>query len=319
MHNIGEVFMTSQGTSMDTPVLSTRHLSKRYGSFVAVDDVELTVFPGEVFGFLGPNGAGKTTTIAMILGLLHPTSGDITIFEQPVTPSRPQALRRVGSLVGDAGMVPILSGRQNLCLLAHLHRGIDRQRIDDVLDQVGLTHAADRPFRSYSTGMKQRLGLGAALLHHPALLILDEPTNGLDPAGMREMRDLLRALAGDGMTVFLSSHLLHEVQQVCDRVAVLNRGKMVAQGRVDELLGDEQLVRVRVASPMEGAEVLRSLDGATHVRPDGAFVEIIGVPSEAVVLHLVEHGLVPSEVARGRADLEQLFFELTGPVLEEVA
>jgi ABC-2 type transport system ATP-binding protein len=209
-------------------------------------------------------------------------------------------------------MVPSLSGRNNLRLLARLYPDVDDRRVEEVLDFVGLSHAAGRRVRGYSLGMGQRLGLGAALLHRPELLILDEPTNGLDPAGMREIRELVRRLADEGVTVFLSSHLLHEVEQVCDRVTVLAKGRVVAQGTVAQLLGGGGVVRIRVDGTERAAEALASLSGVTAVRPNGHYVEIEGAASEDVIVHLVERGVVPSEVTTGRADLESVFLNLTG-------
>ena len=221
---------------MTAPVLRTFDLSKRFGDVVAVDHVNLHVEEGELFGFLGPNGAGKTTTIAMMLGLLSPTTGRVEILGEEVSPTRTAALRHVGALVNTPGFYPYLSGRENLRLLARLYPDVDDRRVEEVLELVGLRAAAARKVKGYSTGMKQRLGLAAALLHRPRLLILDEPTNGLDPIGMRDMRELLRALADAGTTIFLSSHLLHEVEQICDRVAILNEGRIVAEGEVKALL-----------------------------------------------------------------------------------
>jgi ABC-2 type transport system ATP-binding protein len=247
----------------------------------------------------------------MVLGLLHPTAGRVEVLGEPVTPSHTNTLRRVGSLVGAPGMVPYMSGRDNLRLLARTHPQVDDRRVDEVLEQVGLVSAAHRKFQGYSTGMKQRLGLGAALLHRPSLLILDEPTNGLDPAGMREVRELLRALADDGVTVFLSSHLLHEVEQVCDQVAVINHGRIVAQGLVDELWGEQQVVRAWVPDTSQAADIIKSLEGVSRVRSNGTYIEIGGVSSEAVIRHLVNQGLVPSQVTIGKNDLEEAFFKLT--------
>jgi ABC-2 type transport system ATP-binding protein len=276
-----------------------------------VDGVSLNVQRGEVFGFLGPNGAGKTTTIGMVLGLLHPTAGDIRLFEQPLKPSHNTSLHRVGALVGAPSLVPYLSARDNLSLLVRLHPGTPDKRIGEILEQVGLSEAANRKAGKYSSGMKQRLGMAMALLHNPELLILDEPTNGMDPAGMREIRILLRSLVEQGVTVFLSSHLLHEVEQVCDRVAVLNKGKIVAQGAVNELLGQKSVVRVRVSSPTEAATALGSLPGAVEIQPNGAYVAVSGVSSQEVVAHLVAHSIIPSEITTGQNDLESLFLELT--------
>jgi ABC-type multidrug transport system ATPase subunit len=292
-------------------VLQTRGLTKHFGSVRAVDGVDLMVRRGEVFGFLGPNGSGKTTTIGMLLGLIHPTAGTAELFGEAISPERTIPLRRVGSLVGAPGLVPYLSGRENLQLLARMSPLARNGRVGAVLTQTGLSEAARRKVKGYSTGMKQRLGLAAALLHQPELLILDEPTNGLDPAGMREMRDLIGALSAGGVTVFLSSHLLHEVEQICDRVAVLNKGKVVAQGMVGELLSKEPVLRVRVASPQEAVEALRSLPGISHLSANGAYVEVRGPQPEAVVAHLVDHGLAPREVREERPDLESLYLQLT--------
>ncbi len=216
--------------------LQTFDLTKRFGDLVAVDHVNLKVQEGELFGFLGPNGAGKTTTISMILGLLYPTAGRVHVLGEEVSPTRTHVLRQVGAMVNTPGFLPYLSGRENLRLLARLYPDVDERRVDEVLELVGLRDAAKRKVKGYSTGMKQRLGLAAALLHRPRLLVLDEPTSGLDPIGMKEMRELLRALADGGTTIFLSSHLLHEVEQICDRVALIHQGRIVAEGEVRALL-----------------------------------------------------------------------------------
>ncbi len=292
-------------------VLQTRGLTKHFGPVRAVDGVDLMVHRGEVFGFLGPNGSGKTTTIGLLLGLIHPTAGEAELFGEAVSPERTHALRRVGALVGAPGFVPYLSGRDHLQVLARLNPGVKNGRVDAVLAQTGLSDAAGRKVKGYSTGMKQRLGLAAALLHQPELLILDEPTNGLDPAGMREVRDLIGALSAQGVTVFLSSHLLHEVEQICDRVAVLNQGKVVAQGPVAELVAKEPLLRVRVASPQAAVGVLRSLPEVSHLSANGSYIEVRGAQPEAVIAHLVACGLAPREVREERPDLESLFLQLT--------
>ena len=296
---------------MNNIILQTNDLSKHFGAVTAVQSVNLRVQQGEVFGFLGPNGAGKTTTIGMVLGLIHPSAGQITLFDQPVTPSQNGALQRVGSLVGAPSLVPYLTARENLQLVAKLHDGVENGRIDELLDLVGLSHAAERKVKGFSTGMKQRLGLAAALLSRPALIILDEPTNGLDPAGMREVRTLIRQLADDGITVFLSSHLLHEVEQVCDRIAVIRQGKIVAQGAVDDLLNQSgQSVRLKVKNPAQAGELLAQLPQAQIVT-NGAYVQVSGVESETAVAHLTQNGIIPSEVAVQKSDLESLFLELT--------
>ncbi len=292
--------------------LKATDLKKYFGDVHAVEDVSLEIRDGEIFGFLGPNGAGKTTTIGMILGLIHPTAGEIEIFGQRVTPGQTGALKRVGALVGATpSLIPYLTARQNLQLVVALYQGLSVSRIDEVLALVKLTEAADRKAGQFSTGMKQRLGLAMAIVHRPQLLILDEPTNGMDPTGMREVRNLLKLLAEEGTTIFVSSHLLHEVEQVCDRVAVLNHGRVVAQGRVSELLGNSTVVRVRVPNTQEAAECLKTLHGVESTQPNGSYITVTGRESEAVVAHLAQHGIIPSEVTVVNNDLESLFIELT--------
>jgi len=296
----------------DEIVLRTEKLRKHFGSLHAVEEVNLEVRRGSVFGFLGPNGAGKTTTIGMILSLIHPTAGKVVVLGETVTPSHNRVLNRVGSMAGAPALIPYLSARDNLRLAARLNGGLKAGRIDEVLGTVGLTDAADRAAGQFSTGMKQRLGLAIAMLKKPELLILDEPTNGMDPAGMLEVRNLLRKLADGGMTVFLSSHLLHEIEQVCDEVVILNRGKVVRQGKVSELLGrDQSVVKVRVPSPAEAATLLLTLPGVSEVKPNGSYVTVTGVSGETIVRCLTGHGIIPGEVTSGSPDLEQVFLQLT--------
>jgi ABC-2 type transport system ATP-binding protein len=209
-------------------------------------------------------------------------------------------------------LIPYLTARQNLELLVRLYPNLGSSQVDPILEMVGLQEAAQRKAGQFSTGMKQRLGLAMALLNEPELLILDEPTNGMDPAGMREVRMLLRDLASRGVTVFLSSHLLHEVEQVCDRVAILNKGKISAQGAVSELLGEQSSVKIRVPSPSEAAALLLTLKGVREVHPNGAYVTVFGVPSQEAVSFLASHNIIPSEVSNGHGDLEDLFLELIG-------
>lgn len=299
-------------------ILQTHELKKYFGDVRAVDGVSLSVSHGQVYGFLGPNGSGKTTTIGMILGLLHPTAGSVSLFGDPVTPSQTRPLRRVGALVGAPSLVPYLSARQNLELLSRLNPGSPNGRVDDILEIVGLTEAAIRRAGQFSTGMKQRLGLAMSLLHEPELLILDEPTNGMDPAGMREIRILLSELAEQGMTVFISSHLLHEVEQICDRVAILKQGKIIVEGEVKDLIGEKTLVKVRVPSPAEAVRLLQSLPGCREIRLNGVYVTVSGVSSQAVVSHLTSNGVVPSEVTTGQSDLESIFLDLTNRETMEV-
>ncbi|MBV9257395.1 MAG: ABC transporter ATP-binding protein [Ktedonobacteraceae bacterium] len=294
-------------------VLRAQHLKKYYRKVRAVEDVSFEVRQGEIFGFLGPNGAGKTTTIGMALGLIYPTAGEVTLFGERVTPMHNTALRRVGTLMGTPSLMQPISIRKHLSMLARLYPSVTPQRIDEVLDIVGLKAAANRAARKLSTGMKQRLGLALALLPSPELLILDEPTNGMDPAGMHEMRTLLRDLATQGTTILLSSHLLHEIEQICQRVAIIRQGQVVAEGEVAALLrtaGDA--VRVRTADPDRAQQLLRELATDTYsLQRIGDYIEVRRVPTERVVEHLVHNGLTPTEVLPQRQDLEHVFLELT--------
>jgi len=294
-------------------VLQAQHLKKYYRGVRAVEDVSFEVRRGEIFGFLGPNGAGKTTTIGMTLGLIYPTAGKVTLFGEPVTPMHNTALRRVGTLMGTPSLMQPISIRRHLSMLARLYPTVTPQRIDEVLEIVGLTAASNRAARKLSTGMKQRLGLALALLPSPELLILDEPTNGMDPAGMHEMRTLLRDLAAQGTTIMLSSHLLHEIEQICQRVAIIRQGQVVAEGEVASLLRRSgEAVRVRTADPERALQLLREIVSNAHdLSRIGDYVDIRGVPPEQIVECLVHNGLTPTEVFPQRQDLEHVFLELT--------
>jgi ABC-2 type transport system ATP-binding protein len=231
------------------PAIATDRLVRRFGDLTAVDQISLNVPVGSIYGFLGPNGAGKTTTIRVLLGLLRPDAGEVCLFGQPLRPGGPASrvrrtlLADVGALVEEPSLYPHLSGRENLEVTRRLVGGVGRAEVKRVLQVVRLVDAADRPARGYSTGMRQRLGLGLALLRSPRLLILDEPTNGLDPAGMQEMRALIRRLPAEwGATVFLSSHLLSEVEQVATHIGILQQGRLCFQGPLDDLRLDPHLV-----------------------------------------------------------------------------
>jgi ABC-type multidrug transport system ATPase subunit len=274
-----------------------------------VDKLSMRVRRGEVYGFLGPNGAGKTTTLRMLLGLIRPTAGSALVLGAP--PGSPESLARVGALIESPSFYPFLSGRDNLRVLAH-YSGTPETRIESVLEEVDLADRARDRFGTYSLGMKQRLGIAAALLKDPELLILDEPTNGMDPAGMAEMRGFIRGLGRGKRTVLLSSHLMTEVEQVCDRVGVISRGALVGEGTVDELRGREGLwVR---AEPLEQAErLLATLPGVEQVaRFDGGF-RITVDPAVAPMINraLVEAGVAVAELRPERASLEKVFLELT--------
>ncbi|HPH95864.1 MAG TPA: ABC transporter ATP-binding protein [Anaerolineaceae bacterium] len=294
-------------------VLETKNLIKAFGHRKVVDSINITAYEGEVFGFLGPNGAGKTTTLGMALGLVHPSAGEIWVLGEKVTPNQVHALKQVGALLGAPAFVPYLSAWDNLDLVARLSPGVDRKRIAEVLELVGLKDAARQKTSKFSTGMKQRVGLAIALLNHPRLVILDEPTNGLDPAGMREMRQLIRSLAGEGVSVLLSSHLLNEVQQVCDRIAVLNKGQIAAQGRVDDLLKTQKAtVRLKIDNAGAAMQALHSLPGVEEVQQiSGDSLLIKGVGSQAVMNHLVGQHMVPEEISTEKSDLEALFMNVT--------
>jgi len=293
------------------PVLQTQHLKKYFGSVHAVEDISLSVQHGEIFGFLGPNGAGKTTTISMILGLMYPTAGEVEILGERVTPQHNHVLRRVGTMVGSPALLSAFSARRNLRALSYLYPELPAQRINQALEQVGLTADAQRPVKKFSTGMKQRMGLALALLKQPDLLILDEPTNGMDPAGMQEVRLLLRSLAEQGVTIFLSSHLLHEMELLCDRVAVIQHGRILRQGAVTELLSTRDVVRIRTARPELTVQALRTLSECQQVSANASSVEVQGISSEQVLSFLVTQGLTPQEVSVNHPDLESVFLELT--------
>ena len=230
---------------MDPPiVLATHDLTKRFGNTLAVDRLNLTVHRGDVFGFLGPNGAGKTTTIRMIVGLIYPTSGYATVIDHQVPRDKIAALKHMGGFVEVPAFYGNMSARRNLRLMGSLNGEVDEKRIDEVLDVVGLRERADSKVGDYSHGMKQRLGIANALINQPELVILDEPTSGLDPQGMKDVRELVRELGTGGTTVLLSSHLLHEVEQVCNRAAIINKGRVVVEGPVSELHPEHSSVKL---------------------------------------------------------------------------
>ncbi|MFK4084555.1 ABC transporter ATP-binding protein [Kribbella sp. NPDC020789] len=292
---------------MDDALVEVTGLTKRYGSTVAVDGVDLTVLRGEVYGFLGPNGAGKTTTLRILTGLIAPSAGRVRVLGS--TPG--QALAKVGSMIESPAFYPYLSGLDNLCLLAE-YAGVDRRRVDEVLELVDLRERSTDRFSAYSLGMKQRLGVAAALLKDPELVILDEPTNGLDPAGMRDMRRLIRELGSDGRTVLLSSHLLGEVQQICDRVGIIDSGKMVAEHNVEELRGEQELL-VRAEPQQQAQAILTSLLGSGTVHRYDETLRVQVDPGRAAEVNrvLVEAGVAVSELHSTERALEDLFFELT--------
>jgi len=284
----------------------------RGGTTVAVDGLDLDVPEGGVYGFLGPNGAGKTTTIRCLLGLVAPSAGRIRLLGADVPRALPDVIGRVGSIVETPAMFPRFTGRRNLEILARID-GIGRRAVDDVLERVGLSDRGAEPVKTYSLGMKQRLGIGAALLKDPAVLVLDEPANGLDPAGIVEVRELLRRLGGEGRTVFVSSHILSEIQQTADHVAILARGRCVREGAVSDVLasegGDGLIVGLRDLEAGRAALTEAGID-ATPIG-DALRVAVPRDDAERVSRTLAERGLYVTELRREEVDLETVFLELT--------
>ncbi|MFE3100630.1 ABC transporter ATP-binding protein [Nocardia tengchongensis] len=294
---------------MNEAIAVTARLTKRYGSHLAVDAVGMTVHRGEIYGFLGPNGAGKTTTLRMLTGLIRPSSGSATVLGR--APGDPDALRRMGVLIEGPGFYPYLSGRDNLRVLAR-YRGVGDDAVADALDRVALSARGGDRFRTYSLGMKQRLGVAAALLGRPDLLILDEPTNGLDPAGMADMRELITGLAADGHTVVLSSHLLSEVQEICDRVGVISGGRLLTESTVRELRGQASLL-VR-AEPMAVAlPAVRAAVGERSALLTAAGIRVDAGAAQAPVVAraVIESGADLLELRSDEKTLEEVFFEMT--------
>ena len=299
-------------------VIEIRGLRKTYrrfrgGSTVALDGLDLTVGQGGVFGLLGPNGSGKTTTIRCLLGLAHASGGSCTVLGKEPTRGLQDVIHRIGALVEAPAMFPNFSGRRNLEILAAVGR-LPKERIDEVLEQVDLSARAKDRVKTYSLGMRQRLGLAAALLRDPELLILDEPANGLDPAGIREVRELLRRLAAEGRTVLVSSHILSEIQQTCDRVVILQRGRCITQGDVDDVLsrGRKSGLLMRIVEPARAIDTLQA-NGVSAVEVDGLLE--IDYPSDKgreVVQMLASAGLYPDELRPHQVDLETVFLQLTG-------
>jgi ABC-2 type transport system ATP-binding protein len=296
-------------------VLATHGLTKRFGDLVAVDRLDISVCRGDVYGFLGPNGAGKTTVIRMVLGLIRPSEGHVEVLGHRVPEHRTEALRHLGGFVDDPVFYGAMTARRNLWLLSEMSGGVEAERIGEVLERVGLADRADTKVGGFSHGMKQRLGIAQALLHRPDVVVLDEPTSGLDPGGMKDVRELIRDLGEQGTTVFLSSHLLHEVELVCNRAAIVNHGKVVAEGPVSELRPAGMAVRVTVDDRRRAADVLRTLPGAPTVAEDGdrLTVNLAEEDIPDMVRRLVGAGIgVRAVVPAPEAGLEDVFLELTG-------
>jgi ABC-2 type transport system ATP-binding protein len=294
-----------------TTVIEAKGLTKRFGERAAVDGVDLVVPAGVAFGFLGPNGAGKTTLIRTLLGLTQPSAGEVSLLGLPQPSKRAEALARVGAIVEEPKFHPHLTGRENLWIVSAVRDRAAESRIPEALERVGLAHRADDRVKTYSLGMRQRLGIARCLLADPSLLILDEPMNGLDPAGILEMRRLIRAFVDEGRTVFLSSHLLDEVEKTCDHIAIVDRGRIVVQGSVAEISATgDPTVLVEVD---DLAAARRVLDGA-NVEEEGVGLRITlagDLTAAALNRSLVEAGVAVSRLEPARATLEQTFLNIT--------
>jgi ABC-2 type transport system ATP-binding protein len=311
------------GVTVSTDLaVATRDLRKSYGSRVALGGLDLSVPTGVVYGFLGPNGAGKTTTMRLLTGLLHPDSGSIHLLGSPFARGDRRRLFRVGALIESPSFYPYLNGRQNLRALAATGAPVPANRVEELLELVGLRDRGKDKVSGYSLGMRQRLGIAAALLSDPQLLLLDEPANGLDPAGIVAMRETLRHLAATGKTVFVSSHLLAEIQIMADVVGIIASGRLVREGTMQELLGSQQVVRVRVTRDASAAaiDLLGSIGtatvgatGAPEADPGAVWLSVPAAPNRAAEINrlLASGGIYASALESG-SDLEMLFLELTG-------
>jgi len=299
---------------MAEAILEIEGLTKRFGRRVAVDGLSLRVERGDVFGFLGPNGAGKTTTIRMVTGLIRPNGGQIVVDGIRLRRHRRRALRKIGALVETPAFHPHLSARTNLAAFASLSGRVNRQELDDALEVVGLLARADDKVKAYSHGMKQRLGIACALVPRPELLVLDEPSTGLDPHGIKEVRDLIGALARElGVTVFVSSHILSEVEQMCGRVAIIDHGRLVTQGTIDELRSTEPVVTFGVDRVADAKALIEAKLGLavlstneTELRLTLPHERIADVNAALVGAGVRVHAIVPQ-----RQSLEDLFIQLT--------
>jgi ABC-2 type transport system ATP-binding protein len=293
-------------------VIQTHQLTKRYKDLVAVSDLNLEIHRGDVFGFLGPNGSGKTTTIGLMLGLLMPNDGNVEVLGRDVRRDR-AVLRKVGAMAETAAFYPYLSGYDNLRVLS-LMSDVSQKRIWEVLELVGMKDRAKSRFRTYSLGMRQRLGIAAALLSDPEILLLDEPTIGLDPAGMKEVRHLVAELGRQGKTIFFCSHLLYEVEQICSRVAIIRRGKVLAEGKIAELLHPSKYVEVVVGETSRASDILKSVDWVVNLQSGEKSITLQLRDREAseVVRLLAGHGIYPSAVIPKSSTLEDFFLEVTG-------
>ncbi len=304
-----------RGQAQGQVILEASSLTKRFKSMVAVDDLNLTVRTGEVLGFLGPNGAGKSTTVGMILGLIRPSSGTVRIAGQDLTSNSSLVSDNIGAIIENPAFYPYMSGRDNLRAHAMAVGNIPDARIDSLLELVNLSERARHKYKTYSLGMKQRLGIASTLLTDPALVILDEPTNGLDPAGQREIRAIIPRLADQGHGVLLASHMLHEVEQVSDRVLIVRRGKLITEGSVDDLLRRGGYIEIAVPGhdPELAQKAIRPIQHVEQVTIENGKLYVVAPEDIGSVLNraLVEQGIYASSIMPKHSTLEDLFLELT--------
>ncbi len=304
-----------RGQAQGQVILEASSLTKRFKNMVAVDDLNLTVRTGEVLGFLGPNGAGKSTTVGMVLGLIRPSSGTVRIAGQDLASNPPLVSENIGAIIENPAFYPYMSGRDNLRAHAMAVGNIPDARIDSLLGLVNLSERARHKYKTYSLGMKQRLGIASTLLTDPALVILDEPTNGLDPAGQREIRAIIPRLADQGHGVLLASHMLHEVEQVSDRVVIVRRGKLITEGSVDDLLRRGGYIEIAVPGhdPELAQKAIRPLQHVEQVTIENGKLFVVAPEELGAALNraLVEQGIYASSITPRHSTLEDLFLELT--------
>ena len=292
--------------------LSASHLTKVIGDRTIVDDVSFDLQPGEVFGFLGPNGAGKTTTIRMLVGLIRPTHGTVTVCGYDVRRDFEKAMRCIGCIVENPDLYRFMSGRENLEHFARM-LGVNASEIERVASLVNLAHRLDQRVGTYSLGMRQRLGIAQAMLGSPRVLILDEPANGLDPAGIREIRELLRTLAAErGLSVFVSSHLLAEIELIADRVAIIHKGRILRTGSVRELISSQRAMEFRVGDPARAAELFRARGVEVTLKHDVLLAPIEEEETPPLIAALAEHGIDVFHARPRVQTLEDMFLDVTG-------
>jgi ABC-2 type transport system ATP-binding protein len=302
----------------ENDVVKTCGLTKIFGrkgkGITAVDNLNLEIYDGEVFGFLGPNGSGKTTTIGILLGLINPSWGSIELFGQEMAGNSAPLLRRVGVVMDRPAFFPYLSGKNNLKYFAMSIGDLDNKRIDDLMEMVELKNRANDKVREYSMGMKQRLAVALALLNDPELIILDEPTNGLDPSGIIEFRELIRTMNRQGKTIFLSSHLLHEVEQVCTHVALIDKGRILASGSVKELLGNRKSIRLMVSDVEKAVVILQNNDWVKSVKKEGDSIIVEAPENKTAAINelLTGNGIHVFEMQKCENSLEDFFLKTIG-------